>query len=95
MQSTLALHVDLALREIEATMAEAYLTAGLIGADHPLASSGLRDGAAIARGYLDHDESVIAFEHILYMISEADLVVSNACREALAAIAQALRRHCA
>jgi hypothetical protein len=45
---------------------------------------GLRDGLAIIRDYLEHNEAGIAFDHLLYMVTELDLVVSRAAYERIA-----------
>ncbi len=36
---------------------------------------GLRDGLEIVRDYLQHGEAGVAFEHLLYMVKELDLVL--------------------
>ena len=41
-----------------------------------LDQAGLRDGAEIVVDYLSHGEAGVAFDHLLYMISEPDLVLS-------------------
>jgi hypothetical protein len=40
-----------------------------------LDQSGLRDGLEIIRDYLQHGEAGVAFEHLLYMLTELDLVL--------------------
>ncbi|MEZ6116843.1 MAG: hypothetical protein R3C28_09760 [Pirellulaceae bacterium] len=41
-----------------------------------LDQAGLRDGGEIVVDYLFHGEAGVAFDHLLYMISEPDLVLS-------------------
>ena len=82
-----------ALDEVEVLIARSYSSAGDIGSDHALAQAGLRDGASIVRDYLAHGETGVAFEHLLYMIKEPPLRVSERCEATLAAIARSLKHH--
>lgn len=79
-----------ALAEVSTLMSNAYEELGPVPEDHALAQAGLKDGKAIVLDYFDHNEAGIAFEHLLYMINEPPLVISERCEEAIARIAQAL-----
>jgi len=68
-----------ATREVAGLMSAAFDQAGIIDSAHNLASSGLRDGATIVREFLAHSETGLAYDHLRYMISEADLRVSDDC----------------
>lgn len=72
------------LAEVSALMAEAGLRAGAVGADHPLAQPGLREGSEIVRDYLAHGEAGVALDHLLYMLQEPPLTLSAAGLERLA-----------
>jgi hypothetical protein len=49
-----------------------------------LDQNGLRDGTLIIEDYLDHGEPVVALEHLIYMVGEPELPVSEATRHAIA-----------
>lgn len=80
-----------ALKEISTLMSIAYEQLGPVPDDHALAQAGLEDGAEIVLDYVDHNEAGVAFEHLLYMINEPPLVVSNECMNVLARIAKTLQ----
>ncbi|MFK3774960.1 MafI family immunity protein [Pseudomonas sp. NPDC089406] len=79
-----------ALEEITTLMSTAYEQLGPVPQDHALAQTGLRDGGEIVLDYVDHNEAGVAFEHLLYMVDEPPLVVSEECLEVLARIAKTL-----
>lgn len=58
--------------------------------DHALAQAGLKNGSEIVLDYVDHGEAGVAFEHLLYMLTEPPLVVSERCMKILARIAKTL-----
>lgn len=80
-----------ALEEVSTLMSIAYEQLGSVPEDHALAQEGLENGGEIVLDYVDHNEAGIAFEHLLYMIDEPPLVVSEKCTEVLARIAKTLR----
>lgn len=55
-----------------------------------LDQSGLKDGASIIADYLRHGEPGVAFEHLLYMVREPPLEVSDECFELIARAGRAL-----
>jgi hypothetical protein len=73
--------MDETCREIEQAVIEVQrlvdarfaAAAGSIPPGSPLDQAGLQDGAHIVRDYLHHGEWGIAFEHLMYMITELDL----------------------
>ncbi|RON54494.1 MafI family immunity protein [Pseudomonas frederiksbergensis] len=79
-----------ALKEITALMSIAYKQTGPVPVDHALAQAGLEKGGEIVMDYVDHNEAGVAFEHLLYMINEPPLVVSEECTKILARIAKNL-----
>ncbi|MFJ4193390.1 hypothetical protein [Pseudomonas sp. NPDC089534] len=79
-----------ALKEVSALMSTAYEQLGPVPDDHALAQAGLENGSEIVLDYVDHNEAGVAFEHLLYMINEPPLVVSDACKGILARIAKTL-----
>ena len=81
-----------ALKEISTLMSIAYEQLGPVPDDHALAQAGLENGAEIVLDYVDHNEAGVAFEHLLYMINEPPLIVSNECMNVLARIAKALHK---
>ena len=48
--------------------------------EHPLSQAGLRDGNQIVIDYSNHGEYGLALEHILYMIEEPELSISDGLR---------------
>jgi hypothetical protein len=87
MHSSLDTPFEQATREIASLMSAAFDQAGVIDSAHYLASSGLRDGEAIVREFLSHSEAGLAYDHLRYMISEADLCISDDCKTWLRSIA--------
>ena len=79
-----------ALEEISTLMSIAYEQLGPVPEDHALAQAGLENGGEIVLDYVDHNEAGEAFEHLLYMINEPPLVVSEKCIKILARIAKSL-----
>jgi hypothetical protein len=71
-------------------MSIAYEQLGPVPEDHALAQAGLENGSEIVLDYVDHNEAGVAFEHLLYMIKEPTLVVSEKCMTVLARIAKTL-----
>lgn len=80
-----------ALEEISTLMSIAYDQLGPVPEDHALAQAGLKNGGEIVLDYVDHNEAGVAFEHLLYMIDEPPLVVSEKCVKVLARIAKSLK----
>ena len=80
-----------ALEEISTLMSIAYDQLGPVPEDHALAQAGLKNGGEIVLDYVDHNEAGVAFEHLLYMINEPPLVVSEKCVKVLARIAKSLK----
>jgi hypothetical protein len=79
-----------ALEEISTLMSIAYEQLGPVPEDHALAQAGLENGSEIVLDYVDHNEAGVAFEHLLYMIKEPTLAVSEKCMTVLARIAKTL-----
>lgn len=79
-----------ALEEISTLMSMAYEQLGQVPEDHALAQAGLQNGSEIVLDYVDHHEAGLAFEHLLYMIDEPSLVVSEKCMAILDRIAKSL-----
>ncbi|EPW8877466.1 hypothetical protein [Pseudomonas aeruginosa] len=79
-----------ALEEISAQMSMAFKQLGPIPDNHALAQEGLENGREIVMDYLDHNEAGVAFEHLLYMINEPPLIISEKCSRVLARIAKTL-----
>jgi hypothetical protein len=71
------------LNEVSVRMAAAYADAGVIDSDHPLSQEGLSNGTSIVLDYLEHNETRIALEHLLYMVNEPPLTLSAAAEAAL------------
>ncbi|SDB67742.1 MafI family immunity protein [Pseudomonas sp. NFACC13-1] len=80
-----------ALKEVSTLMSIAYEQLGPVPDDHALAQAGLENGAEIVLDYVDHNEAGVAFEHLLYMINEPPLVVSDECMSVLIRIAKTLQ----
>jgi hypothetical protein len=72
-------------------MSIAYDQLGPVPEDHALAQAGLENGGEIVLDYVDHNEAGVAFEHLLYMINEPPLVVSEKCIKILGRIAKSLK----
>lgn len=73
----------LVLDETSHLLKEAYEKAGLIDDEHALAQAGLKDGSTIVMDYLHHNEAGVAFDHLMYMINEAQLSLSPASQRVL------------
>ena len=84
-------------RRIRAVAAEAqtkldrlFGETNVIDEDSALNQLGLRDGLEIVGEYLKHGEYGLAFDHTLYMISEAELCLSSRALSDLARAGEAL-----
>ncbi|WP_455925867.1 hypothetical protein [Pseudomonas putida] len=80
-----------ALDEIAALMAIAFEQAGTLPEDHALAQAGLSNGRDIVLDYLNHNEAGVAFEHMIYMVEEPPLALSENCTNVLGRIAETLQ----
>lgn len=87
MHSDLATLFEQATREVAARVTAAFDQAGVIDSAHYLASAGLINGEDIVRDLLAHAEAGLAYDHLHYMISEADLCISDDCKSWLCSIA--------
>lgn len=58
--------------------------------DHALAQAGLKNGSEIVLDYVDNGEAGVAFEHLLYMLIEPPLVVSERCMKNFGSVAKTL-----
>lgn len=76
-----------ALPEVQAQMDAALAEGG----DGDLDSAGLRGSAAIVEEYLAYDEFGGALEHVIYMIEEAQLPISQATFETIQQAAQLMQ----
>jgi hypothetical protein len=75
--------------EAQSLLDAAYaLEAGLAG--DRLEQAGLRNGLAIVEDYLTHGEAGVALEHLLYMIIEPALVLSERSQADIRHAAKAL-----
>ncbi|MGY4493690.1 hypothetical protein [Pseudomonas sp. TE3610] len=72
-------------------MAIAFEQAGDIPLDHALAQAGLSNGRDVVLDYLNHNEAWVAFEHMIYMIEEPPLAISEDCANVMGRIAEALQ----
>lgn len=71
-----------AAEEAQALLDELYRQTPKPAPDSPLGQAGLRDGASLVRDYLEHAEAGVAFEHLVYMITEPGLRLSQeSCRK--------------
>lgn len=89
-QLSLDLREDLleVLDEVSTLMSAAYAQLGPLPHDHPLAQSGLENGAEIVLDYIAHGEVGIALGHLFYMIEEPPLAISTRSAETLARLAK-------
>lgn len=71
-------------------MSMAYEQTGPVPEERALAHAGLENGGEIVLDYVDHNECGIALEHLLYVINEPPLVVSEEWIKILARIAKTL-----
>jgi len=70
-----------ATEEAQALLDDLYRQTPEPASDSPLNQAGLRDGVSIVRDYLEHGEAGVAFEHLIYMIKEPGLQLSEeSCR---------------
>lgn len=56
------------LDEVATLMSAEYAQLGPLPDDHPLAQSGLENGAEIVLDFIAHGEAGVALDHLLYMI---------------------------
>lgn len=61
-----------------------------IAGDAAFDQEGLRNGLEIVTDYVEHSEHGLAFEHLLYMITEPDLAIKPAELDEVAAIGRTL-----
>lgn len=78
------------LDEVSTLMSAEYAQLGPLPDDHPLAQSGLENGAEIVLDYIAHGEAGVALDHLFYMIKEPPLAISARSAEKLARLANAL-----
>lgn len=64
-------------RDIQAKLDALYRSVGNPEAGSPLDQAGLRDGLNIVEDYVSHGEVGLAVEHLLYMITEPDIGLSQ------------------
>jgi len=76
------------LDEVSTLMSAAYAELSPVPDDHPLAQSGLENGAEIVLDYIAHGEAGVALDHLLYMIKEPSLAISARSAEKLARVAK-------
>ena len=57
----------------------------------PLDQAGLRDGLKIVEEYVSHGELEVAFEHLLYMVREPGLALSESERANIIRVSQFLK----
>ncbi|KQZ40066.1 hypothetical protein [Duganella sp. Root1480D1] len=86
MQSSLATLFEQAIGEVAALMSTAFEQASVIDSAHDLDSDGLRNGDTFVGEFLAHSEAGLAFDHLRYMIAEANLSISDECRSWLRSI---------
>ena len=77
-------------QEAQALLDDLYRATPKPADDSPLSQAGLREGDSIIRDYLEHGEAGVAFEHLIYMITETGLRLSEESRRELMEIGQAL-----
>lgn len=70
------------LDEVSTLMSAEYAQLGPLPDDHPLAQSGLENGAEIVLDYIAHGEAGVALDHLFYMIKEPPLAISARSAEA-------------
>jgi hypothetical protein len=85
--------IKAALPEVTALLADAYSRAESLVPNHALSQEGLRNGHEIVLDYIEHNETGIAFEHLVYMLSEPPLIISNRCFQLIDAAGRALGVH--
>ena len=69
--------IESAADEVQRLVNLQFARAGVMVQASALDQAGLHDGKEIIRDYLDHGEPGLALEHVLYMIEELDLTVSE------------------
>jgi hypothetical protein len=78
---------ETAAHEVSTLVANAFRAAGPVADNHPLAQAGLVDGHTVVLDYLEHNEAGLAYDHLIYMVVEADLKLSKRCKSAIMRIA--------
>ncbi|WP_235662973.1 hypothetical protein [Pseudomonas coronafaciens] len=76
------------LDEVSTLMSAAYAQLGPLPHDHPLAQSGLENGAEVVLDYIANGEAGVALDHLFYMIKEPPLFISARSAETLARLAK-------
>jgi|GEM_PF-2622406 len=71
---------------IQRELDELYRSSAPLGPSSPLNQAGLTDGAQIVDDYLDHNELGLAFEHLIYMLVESGIDVTQAQFDEIATI---------
>jgi hypothetical protein len=79
------------LDEVSGLLFIAYEQLGHVPEDHVLAQEGFENGKEIVLDYVDHNEAGIAYEHLMYMIDEPSLAISERCRAVLDRIAKGVK----
>jgi len=79
------------LDEVSTLMSAEYAQLGPLPDDHPLAQSGLENGAEIVLDYIAHGEAGVALDHLFYMIKEPPLAISAKSAEKLARLAKVFK----
>ena len=70
-----------ATEEAQALLDELYRKTPERAPGSALDQAGLRDGVSVVRDYLEHGEAGLAFEHLIYMIIEPRLqLTEESCR---------------
>jgi hypothetical protein len=78
------------LNEVSSLLSTAYEQLGPVPENHVLAQEGFKNGKEIVLDYVDHGEAGLAYEHLMSMIDEPSLVISEACKVALDRIAKSV-----
>lgn len=91
MKGEAAEHIGAVLEEVMKLMREAFAAVG----DRPQPGSSLdqvflSDGDQVVNDYIEHGEPGVAFDHLMYMVEEPPLPISQSAFEHLRAAAQAL-----
>lgn len=82
--------INEALIEVNALMREEFLKNVPITLGSALDQSGLENGAEIVIDYLQHGKAGVAYEHLLYMVKEPPLEITDECFKLIARAGQAL-----
>lgn len=93
MNKKLRKHFDFALQEVEVLIQEAFVSSEEIDEDHPLSQEGLKNGSDIVLDYISDGELGLAYEHMLYMIEEPSLNISEDCKKSILSINKLIRNN--